>query len=161
MGRILRPHGLRGEVRVSAFSPTARNIQRGRVVHLQGVPRTVERARPDRDDWILKLSGLDTRTEVEHLHGELLETPDADVLRDDPESYFIHELIGLRVETVAGEYIGTLVEVLQPGANDVYVVAGPRGEILLPAIAQVITEIDLALQRMRITPLPGLLDDSR
>ncbi|WP_416223925.1 ribosome maturation factor RimM [Tepidiforma sp.] len=88
------------------------------------------------------------------------ETPDADVLRDDPESYFIHELIGLRVETVAGEYLGTLVEVLQPGANDVYVVAGPRGEILLPAIAQVITEIDLALQRMRITPLPGLLDDS-
>ncbi|GIW19226.1 MAG: hypothetical protein KatS3mg064_2383 [Tepidiforma sp.] len=62
--------------------------------------------------------------------------------------------------TAAGEALGTLVEVLQPGANDVYVVHGARGEILVPAIGQVVQSIDLAAGRMVITPLPGMLDES-
>ncbi|WBL37517.1 ribosome maturation factor RimM [Tepidiforma flava] len=160
VARVLRPHALRGELRVEVFSPTARNIQRGRPVYLRGVRRIVQRARPAGDDWIIKLSGLETRTDVEDLHGELIEALDSDVLRDDAESYFIHELIGLAVVTAAGEALGTLVEVLQPGANDVYVVHGARGEILVPAIGQVVQSIDLAAGRVVITPLPGMLDES-
>ncbi|WP_308445338.1 ribosome maturation factor RimM [Tepidiforma sp.] len=160
VARVLRPHALRGELRVEVFSPTARNIQRGRPVYVRGIRRIVQRARQAGDDWIIKLSGLETRTEVEDLHGELLEALDSDVLRDDAESYFIHELIGLAVVTAAGEALGTLVEVLQPGANDVYVVHGARGEILVPAIGQVVQSIDLAAGRMVITPLPGMLDES-
>ncbi len=160
VARVLRPHALTGELRVEVFSPTARNIQRGRPVYIRGIRRIVQRARPDRDHWIIKLSGLDTRTDVEDFHGELVEALDADVLRDDNESYFVHELIGLTVLTAEGEELGTLVEVLQPGANDVYVVHGPRGELLIPAIAQVVQAIDLPAQRMVITPLPGMLDES-
>ncbi|GIW16550.1 MAG: ribosome maturation factor RimM [Tepidiforma sp.] len=160
VARVLRPHALRGELRVEVFSPTARNIQRGRPVYLQGIRRVVERARQAGDDWIIKLSGLDTRTQVEHLHGELLEALDSDVLRDDSESYFIYELIGLEVVTASGESLGTIVEVLQPGANDVYVVHGERGEILVPAIGQVVREINLGARRVVITPLPGMLDES-
>ncbi len=144
-----------------AYSPTARNLQRGRPVYLAGVRRVVERARADQEHWILKLNGINSRNDVELLRGELLEAADNDVQRDDDESYFVHELIGLRVVTAGGEELGRITEVLQTGANDVYVVTGERGEILVPAIAEVIEAIDVSGGVISITPLPGLLDESK
>ncbi|MCC6961106.1 MAG: 16S rRNA processing protein RimM [Dehalococcoidia bacterium] len=159
---MLRPHALRGEMRVLVYSPTARNVQRGRPVYLQGVRRTVEQARADHDQWILKLSGIGGRDAVESLRGELLEAADNDVLRDDDESYFVHELIGLRVVVSAdSRELGRVVEVLQTGANDVYVIRGDGGEVLVPAIAEVIDRIDVSGGLISITPLPGLLDESK
>jgi 16S rRNA processing protein RimM len=146
---------------VLAYSPTARNLQRGRPVYLAGVRRVVERARADQEHWILKLNGINSRNDVELLRGELLEAADNDVQRDDDESYFVHELIGLRVVTAGGEELGRITEVLQTGANDVYVVTGERGEILVPAIAEVIEAIDVSGGVISITPLPGLLDESK
>lgn len=121
----------------------------------------VERARADQEHWILKLNGINSRNDVELLRGELLEAADNDVQRDDDESYFVHELIGLRVVTAGGEELGRITEVLQTGANDVYVVTGERGEILVPAIAEVIEAIDVSGGVVSITPLPGLLDESK
>ena len=161
VGRVLRPHALKGEIRVLGYSPTGRNLQRGRPVYLAEVRRTVERSRPDQDQWILKLQGLNDRNSVEALRGELLEAADNDVLRDDDESFFLHELIGMTVVTTGGEELGTVSEVLQPGANDVYVVRGPRGEILVPAIGEVIERIDASVGQISITPLPGMLDESK
>lgn len=149
-------------MRILVYSPSARNIQRGRPVYLEGVRRTVERARADQEHWILKLSGIADRTTVERLRGELLEAADNDVLRDDDESYFVHELIGLRVVvTATAEELGTVADVLQTGANDVYVVHGPGGELLIPAIAEVIDRVDVSGGVVSITPLPGLLDESK
>jgi len=65
------------------------------------------------------------------------------------------------VRTATGEDLGELVEVMQPGANDVYVVRGPRGEILVPAIGEVVTSIDLPAGIMVITPLAGMLDGTQ
>ena len=160
VGRVLRPHALRGELRVLAFSPSARNLQRGRPVYLAGVRHIIQRARPDHEAWILQLDGIDDRAVVEALRGELLETPDMEVLRDDDESYFVHELVGLRVETVEGRELGKLTEVIQTGANDVYVVEGLDGEVLVPAISEVVASIDTQSGLIRITPLVGMLDDS-
>ena len=153
VGRVLRPHALKGEVRISPFSPTARNLQRGRAVYLGGIKRVVLRARLDREAWILELEGLKDRAQVEALRGELLETPDAEVIRDDDESFFVHELIGLRVLAEDGSEIGVVKDVLQSGAADVYVVKTPAGELLLPAIADVISSISLRDGAIIITPL--------
>lgn len=161
VGRVLRPHALRGEIRVSPFSPTARNLQRGRPVYVGGVRRVVMRARLDRDAWILKLEGLEDRQEIEALRGELLETPDGEVIRDDDESFFVHELVGLRVQTGDGREVGVVSDVLQSGAADIFVVKGPEGELLVPAIADVISSISLRDGVIIITPLPGLLDESK
>ena len=110
----------------------------------------------------MKLTGIGDRTTVEKLRGELLEAADNDVLRDDDESYFVHELVGLRVVlTATGEELGTVADVLQTGANDVYVVRGERGELLIPAIAEVIDRIDVSGGVISITPLAGLLDESK
>jgi 16S rRNA processing protein RimM len=136
-------------------------LQRGRPVYLAGVRRVIERSRADHDQWILKLNGLGSRNDVEALRGELLEAADNDVLRDDDESYFVHELIGLRVVTTTGRELGSISEVLQTGANDVYVVKGERGETLVPVIGEVIEEIDVSGGLVSITPLPGMLDESK
>lgn len=130
-------------------------------MYLGGVRRTVEQARPDQDQWILKLSGLTGRTAAESFRGELIEAADNDVLRDDDESYFVHELIGLRVVTEDGRDLGTVVEVITTGANDVYVAAGEGGEVLVPAIGEVVQRIDVSAGVIAITPLPGMLDETR
>lgn len=119
------------------------------------------RSRPDRGAWIVQVTGLSGRNAVEGLRGLLVEARDADVHRDDPESYFIHELIGLRVITDTGEEIGRLTEVLQSGAADVYVILDGDREVLIPAIGDVVNSINVADGEMRITPLPGLVDKSR
>jgi len=163
VGRVLRPHGIRGELRCSAFSPAAPNLQADCRIFLAGSERAVRvvRARPDKGGWILEIFGVNTRDAAEALVGTLIEAADADVKRDDAESFFVHELIGLRAITETGEELGVVSEVLQMGAADVYVIHGPRGEILLPAIGDVVKQIDTAKQFMRITLLPGLLDESK
>jgi 16S rRNA processing protein RimM len=160
VGRVLRPHGLKGEVRVMVFNPAAPNLQAGRTVYVAGQRRRVLRARNDHDAWIIQLSGLTNRDQVEDLRGHLVEVKDTELRRDDDDSYFVHELIGLRVVTVAGRELGTISEVIFTGANDVYVVKGNGKEYLVPAIAQVVERIDLPVSVMTISPLPGLLDES-
>jgi 16S rRNA processing protein RimM len=160
VGRVLRPHGLKGELRVMVFNPAAPNLQAGRLVYLAGQRRRVVRARHDRDAWILQLTGLDSRDDVETLRRHLVEVKDADLRRDDDDSYFVHELVGLRVVTDSGRELGRISEVIFTGANDVYVVKGAGREYLVPAIAQVVQRIDLPVSVMTITPMPGLLDES-
>lgn len=161
VGRVIRAHGLNGELRVMAFVEGAPNLQPGRRIWIGGVPLRVLRLRPQGDGWILETDGLRSRTVAEAFGEQLVEVPDEEVKRASDDSYFLHELIGLRVVTVTGEELGELAEVLQPGANDVYVVRGPRGEILVPAIGDVVTSIDLPAAIMVITPLAGLLDGTQ
>ena len=156
VGRVLRPHALHGEVRVHPFAPGAPNLQVGRLVFIGGQRRRVVRARPDRGAWILEIEGFGDRNAAERARGMLLEAPDADVARDDDESYFLHEIIGLRVVTESGIELGRVVEVLQSGAADVYVIRGERGETLIPAIGEVVRKIDLPVGVMTITPMTGL-----
>jgi len=161
VGRVLRPHGLEGELRVAPFSPTALNLAPGRFVYVDGRRRRIVEARPGKGAWLIRLSGISTREAAEAVHGMLLEAPDKSVERDDDESYFVHELVGLQVVTDRGEPVGELVEVLTTGSADVYVARGPRGEFLFPAIGDVVREIDLADGRMVITPMADTLDDSQ
>ena len=160
VARVVKPHGIRGEVRVLAFNPSAVNMQAGRFVFLSGERRKVVRARPDKGGWILQIAGVSTRDAAEAARGELLEVPDAEVVRDEGESYFVHELIGLRVVTTSGEEVGRVADVLQPGANDVYVVRGPAGEMLVPAIEAVVGSVNLDAGEIIITPLAEWLDES-
>jgi 16S rRNA processing protein RimM len=157
---VLRPHGLRGEVRVFAFNPAAPHLQQGSNVYVAGVRHGVVMARPDRGGWIIELSGVPSRTLAEALQGELLEAPDHEIAPEEG-AFFVHDLIGMTMVTVDGRRLGEVVEVLDTGANDVYVARGEDGrEVLIPAIGEVVAEIDPEAREIRITPLPGLLDDS-
>lgn len=158
IGRVLRPHGLRGEVRVFSFNPAAPNLAPGTVVAIGEARYTLGQVRDSRDSWIVELLGAGAREDVESLRGRLIEVPDSSIAAEEG-AYFLHELIGLRVLLPDGTELGTIAEVLQPGANDVYVVRGDRGEHLIPAIGEVVGEIDVHAGTVGITPLPGLLNE--
>lgn len=159
LGIVLRPHGLRGEVRVQAFNPEAPHMQQGARVWIQEIGWTVNRCRPDRGAWVLALEGITSRSQAEELRSELIEAPDEMIGRAEGE-HFVHDLIGMEVVTDDGYVVGRVTDVLQPGANDVYVVDGERGEVLIPVIEEVVRSVDEGSRRIFITPLPGLLDDS-
>ncbi len=155
----MRPHGTAGELRVEPFNEDAPHLRSGAAVYVDGQRYRIERARWERRSLLLRFWGLSRRVQVEAWRGALIEVAEGDLVRE-PGSYFVHEIVGLEVVTEEGRRLGEISDVLATGANDVYVVTGTEGEVLVPAIASVIREIDLGGGVVRITALPGLLDES-
>jgi 16S rRNA processing protein RimM len=112
----------------------------------------------NQDGVVLRLDLLRTREAARERIGQYVFVPEADAVPLPPGEYFVHQIVGLAVRTVAGEDLGKVVEVLQTGSNDVYVVKGQRGEVLIPATKEVIKAIDLQNGTMRVALLAGLAD---
>jgi len=119
-------------------------------------------ARPFGARLLVRFEGVATRTDAEALHGIELTIPQSEVAPLPEGRFYRFEVVGLEVRTRAGERLGTVTDVFATGSNDVYVVRGPRGEILLPGLADVILEIDVAKGMMTVAPPAGLpgLDES-
>jgi 16S rRNA processing protein RimM len=126
-----------------------------------GERRTIESARWQKGMAYLRLSGIDDREAAAELGGRLLSIPESELEPLPEGQYYRFQLIGLSVVSRDGEELGRVTEVLSTGANDVYVVRGERGELLLPATDEVVREIDLETGRMLIDVLPGLLPQPR
>jgi 16S rRNA processing protein RimM len=159
IGEIVAPHGVRGEVRVlllSDFPDRFLDLERVRVRDRAGREQIypLESARPHQRHWLLKLTGCDTREDAEALRGAVLVVRPAEQPPLPPDEYYVHEIVGLRIVTTAGEEIGVVEEVLFTGGNDVYVTA--RG--LIPATSEVVQKIDVPSGVIVIEPLPGMLD---
>ena len=118
--------------------------------------RCVERQRLHGDRVILKLAGIDDRTAAEAMRGALVRVPIEQAVELPPGSYFWHEIVGLRVQDTRGRALGTVAEVLATGSNDVYVVRSAEGELLLPAIKDVVRAIDREHGVMTVELIPGL-----
>jgi len=155
VGRVTTAHGIKGELKVEVLTDFPERFERGSKLWLRGIERTIEQARPQGRGIILKLRGIDTRNDAEALRGEVLTVPDLADL-DDEGAYYIHDLMGLRVEDTAGAELGKLFEIISTGATDVYVIRGPRGELLLPALDDVVTDIDLKQGRIQVEVPEGL-----
>ena len=159
--RVLRPWGVRGEVKVEILSSHPEDIAPGRQVYVGEERRVceIQGARAQGDSLIVKLAGYSTPEQAEALRGLHLyiDRSSARLLR--PREYYRHQIIGLAVVTLDGAHLGKVEEILETGVHDVYVVRGPRGEVLLPARVEVIREIDLAAGVMRVALLPGLLPE--
>lgn len=108
---------------------------------------------------VVKLSGIDDRNQSDALRGKLLEVPEAELMALPPDTYFQHQIVGLTAITTDGRDLGAVAEVLRTGSNDVYVVKGDR-EYLIPAIGDVVKEVDIQGGRLVIEPIPGLLEDA-
>jgi len=166
VGRILRPHGVRGELRAEILTDYPDRLQTVFAQHLRTVyvgkehrPFTLTGVRFHQDVMLLTLKECATRDEADALRGAMVEIPLEDAVPLEEEEYYHFQLIGMQVETEAGDPLGEIVEVFTvPGANDVIVVHGSRGEILIPAIEDVVIDLDVEAQRMVIRPMPGLLD---
>ncbi|NMB44888.1 MAG: 16S rRNA processing protein RimM [Firmicutes bacterium] len=165
IGEITRPHGVQGAVKVIMHTDYPHRFDSLAEVYVgrdDAEPQLVSFALAGRQEGqvICHLGGVESREAAEQLRGLLLMIPRDQVVDLPPGHYYIFDLVGLSVYTEAGEYLGRLKEVLQLGANDVYVVEAATREqdILLPAIEEVIVSVDLDRGRMLVSLLPGLLD---
>jgi 16S rRNA processing protein RimM len=155
VGRIVAAHGLRGDVKVQPFTDFPERFDRGARLWLDGAPRRVEQSRWQGGSVFLRFEGVSSRTQAEELRGKELMLPEAEPIAEEGR-YYLHDIVGLRVEDPAGETLGRVADVLSTGSNDVYVVRGERGELLLPAVDDVVKTIDVPGGRIVAELLEGL-----
>jgi 16S rRNA processing protein RimM len=159
VGRIVGTHGIRGGLRVALISdfPHAFRRHKELLVGDDLRPFEVVRARVQGESAIVELGGVTTVEAAIGLRGQLLHVPAEEAAKPRRGEHFWHEIVGLRVETVEGRQLGTIAEILRTGANDVYLVKGPSGEVLIPAIEDVVRRIEIKRGRVLVRLLPGLL----
>ena len=122
--------------------------------------KEVETVKNHAHGWVFKLSGIDDKETAEGFRGSMLQVDESEVY-PLPEGYYYHyQLKGLKVYDNQRGFLGELADIIETGANDVYVVESERyKEILIPAIKQVIIAVDLQAKTMQVDLLPGIIDD--
>ena len=123
----------------------------------EAVPFALKGVRLHKGAALLKLEGCHDRTAVEKLRGQLVQIPIEEAVPLEQDEYYEHQIVGLAVWTAGGDYLGTMDEVISTGSNDVYVVQSEGREILIPAIEDVVLEINLAQGRMVVELMEGLI----
>ena len=142
VGRIAGLHGFEGRVRVLVMSDVPNRFDQGQVVSVQARQLTIVSSQPFRaGQVILSFAGVNSSSEARSLVGQYLTIPPSESPRLPDGEYFHFQLLGLRVETTEGELLGKITEILETGSNDVYVVKGDKGEVLVPAGTGVITDV--------------------
>ncbi len=163
LGKVISTHGVRGQLRLFLFSGEYSSIAALDRIILKGPNREMETfevaaTAKHGKKFLLTLKKYDNVNQVLHLVGRELYVK-RDQLPELPEGEFYwRDLEGLRVVTDSGEELGTLTEIIATGSNDVYVVTGKEREYLIPALEDVILEVDLDVGVMKVRPLEGLLD---
>jgi 16S rRNA processing protein RimM len=166
VGRVGRPHGLRGEVTVEVRTDDpARRFATGSVLSTDPAdrgPLTVSSARWHSGRLLVRFGDCPDREAAEGLRGLVLVVDSADLPPPaDPGEFHDHQLIGLRVLTVSGELVGSVTDILHFG-QDLLVVAGSGArsgtEILVPFVLPIVPEVDVEAGRLVIDPPAGLLD---
>jgi len=163
IGKIIRPHGLDGSLRVLSYAESEKTfLDAGTVIIRPENGDTNEHRvisfRPHHRIFLLTLEGVDTPEGAEAYRNAAIFIRKGSIRRKEEASFFWYELIGLSVFLDTGEFVGTIRHIFPTGSNDVYVVKKGGTEVLVPAIHDVVEEIDLEKQKMIITNSGGLLD---
>lgn len=163
IGKIKRVHGIKGEVQLQVLTDYPEKIRAGLVVFIAGTEGErrliVEKARSTNNALILKFEEVNHRDEAEALKGATIEIPFEAAEKLPPGSYWYHDVIGILVYDTSGAFLGRVTDILRTGSNDVYLVKSEAGrEFYIPAIKEVVKEIDVEKHKMVIAPMPGLLE---
>lgn len=160
IGRILKPHGVNGEVRIRPLTDLPERFEWLETVFIgesSPLEVTVASVRFHQDIVLLKFEGYNNRNDVEPLRGSVIQVREADAIPLQEGEYFLFQLEGLEVVTDEGERLGQIVRVIETGANNVFVVKSGNSELLLPDTDEVILDIDFEKGRVLVHLLPGLL----
>ena len=165
IGKVIGAHGVGGELKVQIISEDPHRFGRLEQVYAgledrEPVPWMLERFRLHKGHALLKIANCSDRDTAQSLRGHLLHVPLEDAIPLEEGEYYEYQILDLDVWTVSDEHLGKVVEIIETGANDVYVVHGTypgHREILIPAIEGVVIEIDLDSGRMVVELPEGLL----
>ena len=160
IGQIGKPHGVRGEMRVVAHTDLPERFTWLDAVYIgQDNPYLVpvESVRFHKNWVLLKLEGYNDRDAATLLSGQIVQVDESQAIPLEEGEYYLYQLEGLTVVSDQGEALGSIIEVIETGANNVFVVQGKDAEILLPDTEEVVLDIDFDQGQMTVHILPGLL----
>ncbi len=165
VGRIVAPHGVQGEMRLRFETDFPERFDRLRRAYLVRDGRVaaieITGRRPHRGGLLVTIAGIETLDAADRVRGAVVAVPRNEVPPLGPGRYYVFEIVGLRVRTVDGRALGVVAEVMQGPGNDVYVVRGDDGEILVPALRDVVRRIDRMAGEMIVALPPGLEGSGR
>jgi 16S rRNA processing protein RimM len=165
IGRISKPHGVKGEIRIEYFnSEDLQFFSHYQMIFLQGdkrslFPYRLLSARPHKRFILAQLEGIHTRAEAEQLRGKAVLIDPAELPPLEEDEYYWQDILGMRVVTEKGRDVGAVREILPTGSNDVYVLQKGTQEFLIPATKDVIISIDIKARTMIIRPVEGLVQE--
>jgi 16S rRNA processing protein RimM len=160
VGKVRRPHGVYGEVVAEIYTDFPERISPKKAIYLgeKHVKLVIASQRPHNEGLLLGIEGVTTPEQAGRYRNQILSITASDASELPEGEYYFHELLDLEVVDEAGNPLGTLTEILETGANDVYVVTDASGrELLLPAISEVVLGVDLDAKTMKVHLLPGLI----
>ncbi len=163
LGKVVGTHGIRGELRVVCYSGEYDTLIGLSELHLRGAQGELQElpiasVRVHSGKALVKLCRYDDINAVNHLVGREVVVQRSQLPELEDDEYYWHDLIGLRVLMESGEELGTLAEIFATGSNDVYVVRSGKREYMIPALEDVVREINLTAGTMKVSPMEGLLD---
>ena len=169
VGRIGKPHGVKGEVSVEPrtdepdrrFADGARLKTQNKRPGASGPAHlTVAGTRWHSGRLLVRFEEIGDRTAAEEARGTLLSIPlDPDERPEDPEEYYDHQLVGLTVVTTDGRTVGELREIMHGSAQDLLVITADGPDVLVPFVSALVPEVDVPGRRIVVEDLPGLLAD--
>jgi 16S rRNA processing protein RimM len=170
VAQIIAAHGVHGELKAAILTddPSRFDLLTRVFVGPDGaepVPCGLEGCRLHQKWILIKLEGVDDRNKAETLRGQLIQVPSAEAMPLAPGEYYEHQIVGLEVWTADGRHLGHVTEILYSPAHEVYIVQNPGAEsskgepreILIPAVASVILEVDLEAGRLLVELPAGLV----
>ncbi|GAC1379163.1 MAG: ribosome maturation factor RimM [Ktedonobacteraceae bacterium] len=164
IGKVVAPFGLRGEIKVRSLTDIPNRFAELAAISLgpDHISHRIESVRPYKGEmFVLKLAGVENANTAETLRNFDITIPLSQLAKLPPDSYYQHDILCLQASTLAGRNLGKIVDILVTGSNDVYIIksASDGKQILIPAIKDVIKQVDLIRQMMYIEPIEGLLDN--
>jgi len=157
IGKIIAPWGIKGKLKVKVETDFPQRFTLSSKIYINRQPMTIDSAEWHKGKAIIKLNTIDSIEDAQRLRGQPIEIHHSQVYPLPEGQYYHFQLIGLEVWTTQGELLGTVTDILAAESNDNYVVRGAKGEILIPAIEDVIKSIDLDKGCIVIEPIEGLL----
>lgn len=163
IGKIVGISGNKGEVKVEILTDFPERFKNLKKVYIEKNKEMseleIENVNYRDNSVIIKFAGIENIKMAKKLLNSYLKIETKDLVKLKEGQYYYFQIIGLNVETLEGKKIGKITEIIKTGSNDVYVVSQNGKEILIPAIKEVVKEIDLENKIMKVCLLKGILED--
>ncbi|MGZ3637935.1 MAG: ribosome maturation factor RimM [Ktedonobacterales bacterium] len=163
VGEFVGPFGIHGEVKLRPITDFPERFERTPTLYVgdKHVPYRVEQAHMHKQLVLLRLAGITDVDAAEQLRGAQVWIPATELTPLQEDQFYLHDVVGLRVQHVNGRPLGVVTDVVSTGASELFVIRDPQGkEVLLPVVKSFVKQIDLAQGIILVDPIPGLFDEN-
>lgn len=154
-GQIVNTHGIQGEVKIQPWGDSPAFLLDFKTLYLDGRPVRVTAARVHKNMVLVRLEGVEDVNAAMCLKGKVVQIARKDAALE-PGAFFLADVMGLAVRDESGHELGVVTDILTPPAHNVYVVKGPDGEHMIPAVPAFVKKVDIAGGEMTVALIEGM-----